>query len=206
MLIRHLMTDNPTAVSPDTTLSQAYEQLRDQKFDCLPVLDRDGALVGIIQVTDIYEACMDLGRQVALTKAVGAFMVSPVVTIAMDAPVELAATLMLQHDVPALPVIDEGKLVGMVTEHEIFKSAAAMLGAGSGTHRLTLVVPDARGQLYRIAEIVKGQGLSITSLATFHSEVLLQYKIVLRVHADVIENLQVALEDSGFKVLHSCIE
>lgn len=206
MLIRHLMTEHPTAVSPDTPLSQAYEQMRDQKFDCLPVLDRDGALVGIIQVTDIYEACMDLGRQVALAKTVGAFMVSPVVTIEMDAPVEQAATLMLKKDVPALPVVDEGKLVGMVTEHEIFKSAAAMLGSGSGTHRLTLVVPDARGQLYRIAEIVKGQDLSITSLATFHSDVLQQYKIVLRVHADVIETLQEALEQSGFKVLHACID
>lgn len=206
MLIRHLMTEHPTAVSPDTSLSQAYEQLRDQKFDCLPVLDRDGALVGIIQVTDIYEACMDLGRQVALTKSVGAFMVSPVVTIETDAPVERAATLMLQKDVPALPVMDDGKLVGMVTEHEIFKSAAAMLGSGSGTYRLTLVVPDARGQLYRIAEIVKGLGLSITSLATFHSEVLQQYKIVLRVHADVIEELEGSLEQSGFKVLHSCVD
>lgn len=206
MLIRHLMTEHPTAVSPDTTLNEAYEQLRNQNYDCLPVLDQGQNLVGIIQVTDILEACMNLGRQDALAKSVGEFMVSPVVTIALDAPVEQAASLMLKKDVPALPVVDEGKLVGMVTEHEIFQSAAKMLGAGSSTYRLTLVVPDARGQLFRIAEIVKGLGLSITSLATFQSDVLQQYKIVLRVHADVIETLQESLERAGFKVLHSCVD
>jgi acetoin utilization protein AcuB len=206
MLIRHLMTENPAAVSPETTLGQAYEELRVRKFDCLPVLDQAKHLVGIIQVTDIYEACMNLGRQVALAKPVGEFMVTDVVTVALDAPLELAATLMLKCDVPALPVVDEGKLVGMVTEHEIFKSAAMMLGAGSGTHRVTLVVPDARGQLARIAEIVRDLGLSITNVATFHSEIMQQYKIVLRVHAEVIETLLESLERSGFKVLHACID
>jgi CBS domain-containing protein len=41
MLIRHVMTENLEAVSPETTLGEAYEQMRAHKFDCLPVLDQD---------------------------------------------------------------------------------------------------------------------------------------------------------------------
>lgn len=206
MLIRHVMTENPEAVSPETTLGAAYEQMRGHKFDCLPVLDQDRNLVGILQMTDVYEACMSLGRQASLPKPVGEFMVSPVVTIGLDDPVEKAATLMRRRDIPALPVVDDGQLVGMVTTHEIFKATAVMLGAGSGTHRITIVVPEAKGQLARIGEVIRNSGHSIANVATFHSDIIQQYKIVLRLNADVIEPLLEALERNGFKVLHTCID
>jgi acetoin utilization protein AcuB len=149
---------------------------------------------------------MHLGRLGALPKAVGEFMVSPVVTIDIDAPVEKAATLMRRRDIPALPVLDEGRLVGMVTTYEIFKATAEMLGASSGTTRITIVVPEAKGQLARIGEIIRNSGHSIANLATFHSDFMEQYKIVLRLNAEVIEPLLESLERHGFKVLHTCID
>jgi acetoin utilization protein AcuB len=206
MLIRNVMTENPDAVSPNSTLGEAYELMRNRKFDCLPVMDKARNLVGIIQVTDIYEACMHLGRQGALPKPVGEFMVTPVVTIGLDEPVEKAAALMLKRDIPAIPVVEDEKLVGMVTEHEIFRTTSTMLGAESGTTRITIVVPETKGQLAKIAELVRDAGLSLTNVATFHSSVLDQFQIVLRLHADVIEPLLDALERAGFKVLHTCID
>ena len=61
MIVRNVMAEDVTTVSPDDTLQRAYEIIQTKRYDCLPVVgDR---LVGIIQLTDIYEACMREGRR-----------------------------------------------------------------------------------------------------------------------------------------------
>ena len=76
-----------------------------------------------------------------------------------------------------------------------------MLGVNSGTTRLTMVVPERRGQLARIAEIIRDAGVSITHLSTFHSKVLQQYSIIVRVETVSSKPLVELLEQHGYKVM-----
>lgn len=201
MIIRNVMIEDVTSVSPKETVQQAYDLIQTKRHDCLPVMDGNH-LVGIIQLTDIYEACMKDGRQTTLSKPVSEIMVKNPITIHPDAVIEEAAKIMRDKDIPFLPVVDEGKLVGVISESDLFDAFAELLGVDSGTARLTLVVPDVRGQLARIAEIIRDAGVSITHLATFRT-VMDQYKIVVRVETDVTKPLIELLDQHGYKVIHS---
>jgi len=200
MIVRNVMTEDVTTVSPDDTLQRAYEIINTKKYDCLPVMA--GRLVGIIQLTDIYEACMKEGRQAALPRKVKEVMVPNPVTVAPTDLLETAAKKMFQHDVPLLPVVEGDQLVGVINEHDIFKAFADLLGVNSGTTRLTLVVPDRRGQLARIGEIIRDAGMTIRNVATFRSSILDQYQIIVRVETDASRPLVELLEQHGYKVLH----
>jgi acetoin utilization protein AcuB len=206
MIVRNVMIEDVTTVSPEDTLQHAYDLIQQKQYDCLPVMDKNHALVGIIQLTDIYEACMREGRQVALSRPVKEVMIRNVVTVHPDDIIERAAKLMLQRDVPLLPVVEDGVLKGVINEDDIFKAFSEMLGVDSGTIRLTLVVPDRKGQLARIAEIIRNAGVSITHVATFHSNIFDQYKIVLRVEAASSRPLVDLLEQHGYKVLNVTVD
>lgn len=206
MFVRNVMIEDVTAVSPEDTLQRAYDLIQTKHYDCLPVMADRVHLAGIIQLTDIYEACMKHGRQVALPMQVKEVMSTNIVTVHPDDVIERAAKLMLQRDVPMLPVVEDGVLKGIINEADIFKSFSDMLGVDSGTVRLTLVVPDTKGQLARIAEIIRDAGVSITHLATFESKTFNQYKIVVRVETDSPRPLVELLEQHSYKVLHVDID
>ncbi|MFZ5814795.1 MAG: CBS domain-containing protein [Bacillota bacterium] len=202
MIVRNVMIEDVTSVSPDDTLQRAYDVIQTKHYDCLPVLDQTRHLVGVIQLTDIYEACMKEGRQVALPRKVSEVMVPNPVTISPDDLIETAAKVLLQRDIPFLPVVENGVLKGIINESDIFKAFGEMLGVNSNTTRLTLVVPDRRGQLARIAEIIRDAGVAIRNLATFRLSVLDQYQVVVRVETNSTKPLVELLEQHGFKVIH----
>lgn len=202
MIVRNVMIEDVTTVSPDDTLQRAYEVIQTKHYDCLPVMDGDRHLVGVIQLTDIYEACMKEGRQTALSRKVSEVMVPHPITVSPDDLIESAAKILFTRDIPMLPVVENGVLRGVINESDIFKAFGEMLGVDSNTTRLTLVVPDRRGQLARIAEIIRDAGVTIRNLATFRSSVRDQYQIVVRVETNTTKPLVELLEQHGFKVIH----
>lgn len=202
MFVRNVMIEDVTVVSPDDTLQKAYDLIQTKHYDCLPVMGEHRMLAGIIQVTDIYEACMKDGRQATLPLPVRQFMTHHAVTVTPDTLIEEAALVMFEKDIPLIPVLEDGRLVGVVNESDIFRCFAEMLGVNSGTTRLTLLVPERRGQLARIAEIIRDAGISITHLSTFQSKVLHQYHLVVRVETQSTRPLVELLEQHGYKVNH----
>jgi acetoin utilization protein AcuB len=206
MFVRNVMIEDVTAVSPEESLQHAYDLIQTKKYDCLPVMTGTKALAGIIQLTDIYEACMQHGRETALAMPVKAVMITNVVTVNPAEIIERAAKLMLQRDIPMLPVVEDGELKGIINEADIFKSFGEMLGVDSSTVRLTLVVPERKGQIARIAEIIRDAGVSITNLATWHSNVFDQYRVLVRVQTENHKPLAELLEQHGYKVIHVSID
>jgi acetoin utilization protein AcuB len=202
VLVRNVMIEDVTSVSPDDTLQHAYDLLKAKRYDCLPVTSDSKTIVGIIQLTDIYEACMKEGPQTVLPKLVGAFMTTDLITIDTDDILERAAKTMLRRDIPMLPVVEDGVFKGILNESDIFRAFGEMLGVDSGTTRLTLVVPDRKGALARITEIIRNAGVSISHLATFQSKTFNQYKLVVRVETDLAKPLVELLDQHGYKVLH----
>lgn len=202
MFIRNVMIEDITTVSPDDTLQKAYDLIQTKHYDELPVMHDSRHLIGVIQNLDIYEACMKHGRDVALAMKVHEVMTEHPITVSPSDPIEHAAKIMFDREVPMLPVVDDDELVGVITESDIFRAFAEMLGVNSGTVRLTLVVPERRGQLARIAEIIRDAGISITHCATFHSKVLQQHQIIVRVETDSAGHLVELLEQHHYKVIH----
>ena len=117
------MTPDPITISKQTTLPEAERLMREYHIRRLPVMD-DNKLVGIVTLGNvrearpsnattlsIYELNYLLGKLTAKD-----FMSQPAITISPDARIQEAAKLMLEHKIGGLPVIEDEKLVGIITE------------------------------------------------------------------------------------------
>lgn len=131
------MTRGPLTVGPDTSAVEAYERMRDRRVHRLPVVAADGALVGIVTRSDI-EGAASFHRTAAgwhearfalAGTSVSEVMTREPVTVAPDTAMGDAAGLMLQRHLSGLPVVEDGKLVGIITESDMFRLVVELCGA-----------------------------------------------------------------------------
>ena len=157
MKISEIMTKNPITISVDDPVRNAASLLRTYKIGGLPVMEQD-RLVGIITESDIIvlletgRLSDDLWlpsplevievpirefvnwekTKMALTdigdKKVREIMSHPVITIDEEADIEDAAALMLSHKIARLPVINKGRLTGIVTRADIVRGVGGASG------------------------------------------------------------------------------
>jgi acetoin utilization protein AcuB len=122
-------------------------------FRHLPVVTAEGELVGIVDRREL-KAFLSRAESPGIAKRqyrMDQVMTSEVVTVQPDCPLEEAATLMVDHKISSLPVLEAGRVVGIITQTDIFKQFAAVLGGGACTLRLTVQVADAPGQLAELS-------------------------------------------------------
>ncbi len=128
-LVRDWMTPNPITVGPKTTVPEAHKLMKERKFRRLPVVDEHNRLIGIVTLSDLREAGPSSATTLSIFElnyllaqlTVDKIMARQVVTVSPEATIRDAAHLMLKHEVGALPVMEEGKLVGIITESDIFR-------------------------------------------------------------------------------------
>ena len=105
----HIMTRHPETVDPNDTLAKAKEMMDVAGFRCLPVV-KDDEVIGMLTERNLRAHSGYLES----TK-VNAAMSIPVISVSPHSTVQEATRLMLRHKVGGLPVLDRGKLVGIVT-------------------------------------------------------------------------------------------
>jgi acetoin utilization protein AcuB len=130
MIIRELMTGGLTTAHRDTSVQEARDLMARKRIRHLPVTDPGGVLVGIVTDRDIRlnlpspATSLSVGEiNHLLTKlTVGQVMTRSVITIGPDRPVREGAQLILEHRIGALPVVDDGHLIGILTETDIVRA------------------------------------------------------------------------------------
>lgn len=132
VLVRDLMVTTPNTVHPDTPLSQVLELMRNVGCRHLPVVQH-GLLVGIISERDIRLAVnipvldMDVVRSHEIRDmTAGEMMSAEPITAEPDSTLQQAAHWLNINDIGALPVMDEGVLVGIITVFDILDYIAGM--------------------------------------------------------------------------------
>ena len=130
-LVRDWMTSDPITVTSNSSLPDAHKLMTDYKIRRLPVVD-DGELVGIVTRGDVRGAEASEATSLSIYElhyllsklTVGKIMHEPVITVSPDATIAEAAGLMLKHKIAGLPVVEGGKVVGILTESDIFRIVA----------------------------------------------------------------------------------
>lgn len=136
--VRDVMTRQPITIDPEAPLSTALSVMREKRIRHLPVVDDRGELIGIITDRDLRSAAMtpsiveflpaDLKEAVERAAIiledlrVKDVMTWTVITTRPDASVAEAGAVMFERRVGSLPVCESGKIVGIVTERDIFKA------------------------------------------------------------------------------------
>ncbi|HEX7126893.1 MAG TPA: CBS domain-containing protein [Thermodesulfobacteriota bacterium] len=129
MRVREWMQPLPETATPEMPVAEAYRRMRRGGFRHLPVIE-GGRLVGIVSDRDLPLARPEVATpgsvqaadQAMARLAVRDVMSREVTTVDPDRPVEEAARVMLDLRVGSLPVVDEGRLVGILTETDLLRA------------------------------------------------------------------------------------
>ncbi len=208
MFVRNKMTTNPFTISPDDTIPDAHEMMKEHGVRRLPVM-KNGKLVGIVSNEDIERyspskaTTLSMGELTYLLSKtkISRVMSKNLVTISPDALLEEAATLMRDNRIGFLPVVDGEKLVGIITESDIFDSFIELLGFRDQGTRLTIEVIDEPGIMSDLASIIGQFGANITRVAVYRGESG-KSAIVVGIHSLNTAEIEKAIEEKGFKILY----
>jgi len=118
MLVRNRMSRPAVTVRQDADFQKALALMQEKKLRRLPVVDDDGQVVGIVVERDLLVAAM---RYLQSRVEVGDIMTRNVVTVGPDTDLAEVARTMLERKIGGLPVVEHGRLVGIITESDIFK-------------------------------------------------------------------------------------
>ena len=177
MTVSKNMTINPVTTTPDEGVFEAFELMKNEGVQRLPVLDNDGNLVGIISEKNITSAAAD--RKVSIVEfalllskiKVGDVMTKEVITVSIDDPVELAARKMSDNDISILPVVDNnGKLVGIVSRSDLFRLLLELFGTRHYGIRVTFRIKDQKGVIAKLAIALEKIGANIVSIGNLDSD------------------------------------
>ena len=176
MLVQDIMQRDVLAVSPETTLMRLMGLLQRRGIRHLPVADQ-GSLVGIISDRDLKGAFASAATSETTANllsrldhlAAADIMTRAVVTIAPMFPVEEAARLMVTKRISALPVIEAGRIVGIVTDTDVLHLFVRAMGVTEPSSRLDVTLGEDAHALGRVLHAVERAGGLISSIMTLKS-------------------------------------
>jgi acetoin utilization protein AcuB len=188
MRVKNRMTPSPITASPDTNYNEALRLMQQNNIKNLPILDKKGRLVGLVTRGDmlrtepspvstlsVYEIA-SLLEKVTMKK----IMSSPVYAVTENCSITNAANFMLEKNIKSLPVVQDDKLVGIITDTDIFKTFVEITGGGQpGTH-IEARMPDQKGQLAPFIQ-------AITDADSYIVSVVITYEDEGYGHVDVKE-------------------
>ena len=196
MLVRHRMSHPPVTISPSASLASARATMQAGHFRRLPVEDA-GQLVGIVTDRDIRgQAGIEARTRVNMA------MTAPAVTVSPDTPVEEAAGLMLTKQIGGLPVVEAGRVVGIITVSDVVQAFREVLGATTdGSVRIDLVEEGSSLKLPVAADCITDLGGTVQGVGTYLEPKGKQDVFYIRFCGIDKDAVRTALQAKGYTVL-----
>lgn len=150
MIVAEIMTSFPEALGPDDTIQKAAKLMRDHDYGVIPIIDTDDSIVGIVTDRDIVVKAVANGHgpETYLSEC----MTANPDTVPKDLPIAQALHVMDTRQIRRLPVVENGRLIGMVSLSDIANSRAPepeklaaleSVSAAGGTMRHGVAPPEA---------------------------------------------------------------
>jgi acetoin utilization protein AcuB len=209
--MREKIQTNPVTISPDASFFEARNLIHEKGIRHLPVVDKNGKLVGIVTDRDIREAAPSDATLLSVQELnyllgklkVSSFMTpkEKLITIAPDTIIEEAVQLMHDHKIGCLPVTEGEKLYGIFTETDALDHLVDIFGLKQKGTRLTLTLEDKPGTMLGILEVFKKHNINIISIVTPSFMVEGKRIVAIRIKTEDYKDIVKDLEKAGYDVL-----
>jgi CBS domain-containing membrane protein len=127
--VRDLMTPSPYTLGPRDTLASLYDLMDTHRVRHVPIVDRDGELVGLLTHTDLAMSALGAQSDLPLSqerdllqrRRVREIMITEIETVEPDTPLRDAAATLFENKIGCLPVVEGSRLVGILTESDFVR-------------------------------------------------------------------------------------
>jgi acetoin utilization protein AcuB len=173
MLVKGWMSTQVITIREDSAMTKAPIIMKQKRIRTLPVVDKNGRLVGIVTDRDLKDASpskatslnvYELNFLISKLK-IKDIMSQNLVIVRPDETIEFAATLMLDNKISCLPVMNQDdSLVGIITQTDIFRALVDITGAYSGGVQFAFSLEDRPGSIKAAADEIRSYGGRIVSI------------------------------------------
>jgi acetoin utilization protein AcuB len=203
MLVREIMTANPVVIEPDMPVTQAQRLMKEDNIRHLPVVREGKGLVGLVTRDALNRAMPSELSSLTIWEInyhldrikVRDVMVKKVISVTEDVTVEDGARIMIDNKIGSLMVVRDGKLAGIVTDIDMLRALSSLMGWRQPGVRVTVQVPDEKGQLARVAAAIADAGGFLAGGGSYPATEPLKANIVFKVRMVPFDRLSTLLED-----------
>lgn len=211
MYVRNRMTKDPYVISWNASISDAVALMKEKSLKRVPVVEGE-KVVGILTLGDINKVSPTAATSLSVFEInyllnkliVKDAMSKKLISIEAEELLESAAVLMREEGISTLPVVENDKLVGIITESDIFDAFIDMLGFRDKGSRVTVEAENIPGSMAEIANIYKSLGINISRIAVFEENGVTG--VIIRSDATETTEIEKELNEKGYKVTHVLIQ
>lgn len=201
MLVGERMKYPVITVPPTMPINEALNLMRSEHIRRAPVI-KNGKLVGIVSAKDLLNASPSPVTSLSIWEMnyllsqikVQDVMTKKVLTVTEDTPIEEAAKIMADNKVGGLPVLRNNKVVGIITETDLFKIFLELMGARESGIRVMALIPDQPGQLAKLTRAIADMGGNFLAFGVFTGEDVSNRLVTFKVAGIDEETVRKALE------------
>lgn len=209
MKVKDRMTKNVVIAEMNTSITEAFRLMKENDIRRLPVME-NGKLAGIVTLADLNQAAPSSATTLSvheLNYLLAKIKLKDIIakdqellTVGPENYIETAAKLMRQNTVSGLPVMDNEKLVGIVTETDLFDALIDILGVTKAHSRIDIYVPEGPGSIAEITGLIAGKRINILNTVVYYDDSKEKYKMIIRMEALDCEDIVKEIKEHGYEI------
>jgi acetoin utilization protein AcuB len=191
MLVKNWMSKDVITVNEDDSMQDALKLIKQHSIRMIPVL-KSGQLVGVVTDRDLKRASasdattLDVHELLYLISKIKVknIMSKNPISVPPDLTVEETAEVLLNNKISGAPVVDDtGKVVGTITQTDLFRVLIALTGVGKRGIQFAFQAEDRPGSIKELADIIRRYGGRMVSILSSYENVPAGYrKVYIRMH------------------------
>lgn len=192
------MTTEVVTINKEASIQEALSVMKHHSIRHLPVVDVDKTLLGWVTDADLRGVLIASMLEELTLEDV---MVRRPYTAHPDTPLEEAAHLILEKRIGGLPVLEDGKLIGIITVVDILSAFITIVGTFAHSSRLDIKFPSPQPSLQEVTRIVQDHGAEIISICHLPKQEGDEQVYTIRLKKFNLKEIVQDLEGKGVEVI-----
>jgi acetoin utilization protein AcuB len=201
------MSRPPVTIGPEMSIHDALALFKKERIRRAPVI-KGGKLVGIVSEKDLLNASPSPATTLSVWEmnyllsklTVAEVMTKNVIAITEDTPIEEAARIMADNKIGGLPVVKGTRVVGIITETNLFKLFLELMGARERGVRVTALIEDKPGTLAKLTKAITDAGGNFIAFGQFVGEDIHTRVVTFKVNGMDKDRVKKSIADIAKKI------